>query len=245
MAMGLPVADATTSTAASAASPASAAAQRVDGHNASESTNWSGYYETTGAPYTEVKSTWQVPSVSKSTGSSYSSSWIGIDGATNTHLIQTGTESDYYGGKAHYDAWWEILPAPETVIAGLAVSPGNTMSASIVKHSGTEWTIDLANLTTNRSFTINKTYKGPAASVEWIEEAPTVNGSIATLAHYSKITFLGDLANNASPNLKARDESFMVNSNGKIISSPSAPGGNPVGTGFSVAYGSKSPPPPS
>ncbi len=176
-----------------------------------------------------------MPSVSKSTGSSYSSSWIGIDGWSNSHLIQTGTESDYYGGKAHYDAWWEILPAAETVIPGISVSPGNTMSASIVKDSGTEWTFEPTNVTTNKSFTINKTYTGPADSVEWIEEATDVNGTIGPLAHYSKISFLGALANNVSPNFQKSDEIFMLNSSQtKVISSPSAPGGSPVGTGFSV-----------
>ena len=47
----------------------------------------------------------------------YSSAWIGVDGFNDNDLIQTGTEQDYYSGGAHYDAWWEILPAAETEIS--------------------------------------------------------------------------------------------------------------------------------
>ena len=51
-----------------------------------------------------------------------SSAWIGVDGFNNSNLIQTGTEEDYYSGAAHYNAWWEILPASETALA--EVGPG-------------------------------------------------------------------------------------------------------------------------
>ena len=70
------------------------------------SSNWSGYAETCKAPYTEVSGNWTVPSVSGPNGS-YSAAWVGIDGYTNSSLIQTGTEQDVSGtGQASYAAWW-------------------------------------------------------------------------------------------------------------------------------------------
>jgi Peptidase A4 family len=70
-----------------------------------ESSNWSGYAETSSAPYTSVSGQWTVPTVTGPSGS-YSAAWIGIDGFNNDSLIQTGTEQDYSGGSGQYSAWW-------------------------------------------------------------------------------------------------------------------------------------------
>ncbi len=168
--------------------------------------NWSGYAET--GTYTGVSSTWTVPAVSASTSATYSSAWIGVDGFNNSDLIQTGTEEDYYSGAAHYDAWWEILPASETEISPSAypVAPGDRMSASIYETSATTtthgggfgrgrggstehlWDItisDTTNATKHWTFTTQQAYNGPGSSAEWIMEAPEVGGRIASLAHYT------------------------------------------------------------
>jgi hypothetical protein len=135
------------------------------------SSNWSGYAKT-GSTYTRATGQWIVPSVSKTTKATYGSQWVGIDGFNNSSLIQTGTEADYYNGSAHYGAWWEILPAAETVIPSITVHPGDHMTASITKGSGSSWTITISN--GSQSFTTVQTYSGPGSSVEWIEEAPAV-----------------------------------------------------------------------
>jgi hypothetical protein len=162
--------------------------------------NWSGYAET--GTFTGVSSTWTVPAVSATSSASYSAAWIGVDGFSDSDLIQTGTEQDYYSGKAHYDAWWEILPASETEISPTTypVAAGDQMSASIYetsatvstggtrRHKGTTenvWTIVISDSTKGWKFTTNQAYNGPGTSAEWIMEAPEVNGRIATLAHYT------------------------------------------------------------
>ena len=68
----------------------------------------------------------------------------------NGDLIQTGTEADYYNGSAHYTAWWEILPAAATVIPSITVRPGDRMTASITKGSGSDWTITITDTTNGR-----------------------------------------------------------------------------------------------
>lgn len=174
-------------------------------HSTWASSNWSGYAETTG-PYTGVNGTWTVPSVtaSKSTSAAYSSVWIGVDGYNNSNLIQTGTEEDFYNGSAHYNAWWEILPASETALptTSYPVAAGDRMTATISKTSGTVttgsghrrsteavWLITIldTNPITNQqnwTFSISEAYNGSGTSAEWIVEAPEVGGRIATLAPY-------------------------------------------------------------
>jgi hypothetical protein len=161
--------------------------------------NWSGYAET--GTFTGVSGNWTVPAVASSTSATYSSAWIGVDGFSDSDLIQTGTEEDYYSGSAHYDAWWEILPASETEISTTTypVKPGDDMSASIWETSATTggggrfgrgssehvWDITIADVTAKWSFSTSQGYSGPGTSAEWIMEAPEVNGKIATLAHYT------------------------------------------------------------
>jgi hypothetical protein len=210
-------------------------------HNAGwSSSNWSGYAKT--GSYTSATAHWVVPSVSATSGASYASAWVGIDGFNNSNLIQTGTESDYYNGAAHYNAWWEILPAPETPISTITVRPGDVMTASIAKGSGSTWTITITNVTRNQSFTTSKSYSGPGTSVEWVEEAPTVGGRQATLAHYSSPdTFDPGTANGGNPHLTAADGGVMVQKR-RQVSTPSVPDGDT--DGFNMAYGATAPAPP-
>lgn len=210
------------------------AANHAMGHtrNAFQSTNWSGYAET--GTFTSAVGHWTVPTVSRTTNTPnrFSSQWVGIDGFNNSNLIQTGTEADFSGGRAHYDAWWEILPAAETIIPGITVHPGDSFTASVAKVSGTTWHISITDNSTGQSFSSNKTYRGAGTSAEWIEEATDVNGQIGPPAKFSTFSFTGLTANGANPNLVANDEILLVQ-NGTTFSTPSAPSG---GNSFSVRY---------
>jgi peptidase A4-like protein len=201
------------------------------------SSNWSGYART--GTYTRATGAWVVPSVASSRKATYSSQWVGIDGFNNSNLIQTGTEADYYNGAAHYGAWWEILPAAETVIPSIAVHPGDHMTASITKGSGSSWTITITDTTTAKSFSTVKTYTGPGTSAEWIEEAPSVGGRVAPLARYSSPdTFDPGTANGGNPGLTTADSGVMIQK-GVHVSTPSVPDRDT--DGFNMAYGSTAP----
>jgi peptidase A4-like protein len=203
------------------------------------SSNWSGYAKT--GSFTAITGSWTVQAASPTKKQTFSSQWIGIDGFNNSSLIQTGTESDYYQGSAHYAAWWEILPAAETVIPSLPVRPGDHMSASVTKGSGSSWTITITDDTTGGSFTTVQTYTGPGTSAEWIEEAPTVGGRIATLANYGLTTFDPGTANGANPGLTTADSGVMVQQR-RQVSTPSDPDADT--DGFNARYGSQQPAPP-
>jgi hypothetical protein len=204
------------------------------------SSNWSGY-SVTGSGFTAVTGSWTVQAVSPTRKASYSSQWIGIDGFNNSSLIQTGTASEYFRGSAHYHAWWEILPAAETVIPSLAVAPGNHMTASVARNSGGTWTITISDTSTGGFFTTKQSYTGPGTSAEWIEEAPSVGGKIAPLAHYSSPQkFDPGTVNGANPHLTASDGGQMIQT--KVVSIPSNPDSDT--DGFNVSYGSSQPSPP-
>jgi hypothetical protein len=203
------------------------------------SSNWSGY-AITGGPFTSVTGSWVVPAVAKTKRATYSSSWAGIDGFNNSNLIQAGTEQDYYSGAAHYNAWWEILPAAETRIS-LNVVPGDHMTVTITRASGGAWTIRVSDARSG-SFTTTRSYSGPGTSAEWIQEAPSVGGRIATLAKYGEATFDPGTANGKSPSLVAGDGGVMIQKNVQV-STPSVPDTDV--DGFNVSYGSSAPAPPS
>ena len=203
-----------------------------------------------GQTYTSVSGTWTVPAVQGSgTANTYSAVWTGIDGFTNSSLIQAGTEQDFTGGSAHYYAWWEILPAAETVISSIAVQPGDSISVSIAKQTSGQWLITLTDNATKQSYSPPlQSYSGPGTSAEWIVEAPTV-GSITTLANYGSTIFDNGSTSTGSPGLAAGTGGEMVQGRGprqQVVSIPSGPDtGTPAGDGFAAAYGSAAPAAPS
>lgn len=202
--------------------------------------NWSGYAVTSSSngAYTAITGSWTVTPVASSRGQSFSSTWAGIDGFNNGNLIQTGTEADYYNGSAHYYAWWEILPAAETVIPNLSVQPGDHMSADIHKNSNGTWTITLTD-SRSGSFSTTQNYSGPLTSAEWIQEAPQVGGRIATLAHYgSPLTIDPGTVNGGNPGFTVADSGVMIQHAGQV-STPSNPDSDT--DGFNVSYGSQAP----
>ncbi|HEV2360316.1 MAG TPA: G1 family glutamic endopeptidase [Acidimicrobiales bacterium] len=203
-------------------------------YNIQSSSNWSGYAEK-GTGFTSVTGTWKIPTSKSTTGSKYSSQWIGIDGDGNQHLIQTGTEVDENNGSPIYRVWWEILPAAETLI-NEPVAPGETMKASIVKLSTGSWKITISN--GSWTFTTTKSYSGPGTSVEWIVEAP-FNGSVLPLDDTSRVTFTGTAVNGNNPSFVYSTDAIKMVQNGKTVESPSQP--SAAGNSFTMAYGAKTP----
>jgi hypothetical protein len=203
--------------------------------------NWSGYAGTTPpGTATSVEGYWKVPTVTATPGNTYSATWLGIDGFGNSDLIQTGTQQEWLSGHATYGVWWEILPASETPITSFTVKPGNLMFAEIQKMAGDSWQIEIEDVTTGKSFTTTQAYTGPAETAEWIQEAPTVGGTLSTLAHYSRTYF--DKAGLDGHLVAFTAANRGVMKRGPVqVSTPSKPDSDQ--DGFAVAYGSKTPPP--
>jgi hypothetical protein len=230
------------------------------------SLNWSGYAVQHLSSYSGVTGNWTVPQV---TGCSahgrfaacYSAAWAGIDGFDNSSLIQTGTEQDYSNsGGPSYQAWWTTSslgfleqPISSGCSSGEAhcgqVAAGDPMTATISISSGAA-TVTLTDKSTSHGWTFSPpspiSYSGPMDSAEWIMEAPTVGGSIATLPTYNTFPFDPNSVNgNSSPALVASDGGELVKGS-TVYSIPSTPDtGQNEADGFNMAYGSTAPNPPS
>jgi hypothetical protein len=212
------------------------------------SSNWSGYALTTtsSSRYTGITANWTVPSARPSRKATYSAAWVGIDGFNNSSLIQTGTEQDYYNGSAHYVAWWTTSAQgfAEQPIAK-PVSASDPMTATI-SGTGTSWTITIADNSSSHAWSFTEgpiTYTGPGTSAEWIMEAPTVGGRIATLANYSTFVFDSGTVNGAASSLTANEGGEMIRGfpRSQVVSIPSGPDKDAAPDGFAIAYGSTPP----
>ncbi len=208
------------------------------------SSNWSGVVEEgTGATFTGVEGDWVVPTVPTSTSNEASATWIGIDGVSASSLIQTGTSQStgpLYSG-TQYQAWVELLPGAEEVIGNTSgpapVLPGDAMTASIFQDSPGLWTIDLNDTTQGWTFSQQFSYTTPGSTAEWIEEAPMINGTLATLADYGSTNFTSLEVTGTGLTSVLSYPIYMATSSGAIISYP----GTPASDSFPLFYGSPSP----
>jgi hypothetical protein len=215
------------------------------GFNTNTSSNWSGYnigaaypQVATGTTFTSVSGEWTVPTATQHTAGQAedSASWIGIGGGcvtddcsvTDNTLIQAGTEQDVSAsGQASYDAWWEIIPEPETEVS-LPVAAGNTVQVTIAQASiPGQWSIVIDNLTTGTKFTTTTPYSSSQDTVEWIEETPleigTSGAALAAMPNLSTVQFTDASYNNANPGFQAIDE-LQLNDDNTIEATPSGPG---------------------
>jgi hypothetical protein len=113
--------------------------------------------------------------------------WVGLGGYREgaRALEQVGTDANCTrSGRPSYGAWFELLPA-DPVPVGLAVRPGDLLSASVTTR-GRSVTLRLRNLTTGARFSTTRRYARPDVSTaEWIVEAPSTcesGGACTTLA---------------------------------------------------------------
>ena len=218
--------------------------------NTNQSSNWFGYnigtLERGDTLFNSVTGDWTVPTVTQHTAGQdeNSSDWIGIGGGCvdaactvgDETLIQTGTEQDVSGGQASYSAWWELVPAPSISIS-MTVEPGDHMHASISElvPDTDVWTITLQDVTRNESFTQTVPYPSTHLTAEWIEETPLIlgtNAGFAALPNLTSPVFDNATVNGQPANLNASEEIDLIDSNGNVIGTSSAP--DPDADGFNA-----------
>lgn len=209
-----------------------------------QSTNWSGWVDTSGGlGYNSASGNWTVPTVTPTADDRYSSDWVGIGGDPSPDLIQAGTEQDSVGGQAQYYAWYEVLPAPELQITTITVHAGDSMRVTLSQSAPEVWTITLTDQTNGGSYSTSIPYSSTFLTAEWIHEAVTVNGTVATLPITSNAHFDNGLANGLTIGTAGGPQSIqMVDGNGNPIATPSALDSD--GDGFAVADGGTAPSPP-
>jgi hypothetical protein len=151
--------------------------------------NWSGYADTA-APgtFTAVSATWRQPATICSPEQRLTSTWVGLDGFSDSTVEQDGTLAYCFEGQAAYYTWWEMYPGG-TVTVGSAVRPGDLIKASVTESAGS-YTLSVADLS-HRSNSFSTVQPcAPAgscqdSSAEWIAERPAFSIGIAPLSVFT------------------------------------------------------------
>lgn len=206
----------------------------------SQSSNWSGYNQgvlDTGRPTSSISAQWVVPTATQHTAgeAENSATWIGIGGgclqsscsATDSTLIQAGTEQDVStSGQASYAAWYEIIPLPE-IASTIAVHPGDVINCSISQVVPGVWTVSLNDITDGQGFSQTVPYPSDESTAEWIEETPTQIGTsgvgLAALPNLSTVQFTQATVDGANAGLVPSQALQLIDANGNPIATPSAP----------------------
>ncbi len=175
------------------------------------SSNWSGYVAETNLrqpqtnSVTSVGGTWNVPAVTgPSSGSTYSSVWVGIDGFNGSTVEQVGTSQNVVNGRPVYYAWYEMYSTgagqPEQIISSMTVLPGDSITALVQynttgAHAGQFQLSIIDHSHANDSFI---TYQSSSQTqnpqpqrncTEWIIEAPSNGVSTLPLANFGSVAF--------------------------------------------------------
>ncbi len=200
---------------------------------------WSGYVQQ-GTTYSRVSAEWNVPSVSQESSSAWyaASTWIGVGGWNTSGLFQAGTTEESYDGTLYYFVWDENLPGQQTGVYRFAVNPGDTISATISQSSGSTWTLTVEDKTTGKTDNQTESYTGSTASAEFIQEAPSSEGSVLPLDPYETFPFYHAEVDGVTAGLNDSQQVTMPS-----LSLPSEP--NASDNAFSMAYGGATPAPPS
>lgn len=168
------------------------------GSYTSVSPNWCGYsvpaYGITG-----VRATWRQPVISGNPDSDIYV-WIGVGGwgTTYNQLIQIGTLAYMYpdGHSENNAVWYEMVPQ-NNILTKLLVSPGDQMSAimQLTPGSTSNWSLNITDITANRTFNIELTYPSNQEYADFIVEDPyRYIGSDAPqypFPTFSPVTFTG------------------------------------------------------
>jgi hypothetical protein len=212
--------------------------------------NWAGYVAASNLFFpqsaaTGVSASWVTPSVTDIGANAYSAVWIGIGGQFEKTLIQVGTGQDYVNGAPKYYAWYEMLPDTLIPIDSMQVSPGDRIQAQIFLSdpNTNTWTITITDESNGQSYQNNFQYNTSKLTAEWIVEAPTVNGQLASLANFGSVTFT-----NCQATISGREGSITSFSDNRIYMQPQVGQGNQIiqlvnvsgtsngGTQFTVDY---------
>src|SRR5207302_7649804 len=103
------------------------------------------------------------------------STWVGIGGSTTGDLIQAGVDEDTVGTPATgapYRAWFELLPAAETLLSGCkgdskcTVHAGDHISVDIRAIAPKRWRITVTDAR-HWEWRQNVSYLSSGSSAEW------------------------------------------------------------------------------
>ena len=203
-----------------------------------DSSNWAGYVASApNGSVTRVSADWIEPTGSCTSASSYAAFWVGLDGATDSSVEQTGTLIACNSGVASYYAWWELYPStPIELVKGLTVAPGDRVSASVSYASGAfKMSISVAG----HSYAKKASESASRSSAECIAEDIAVGSALAPLTDFGRVNFTACKATISGTSsgigtFATVDEFTMVDSARHVLAATSSL--NTAGKAFSVKW---------
>ena len=211
-------------------------AAKIKGLTQVESSNWSGYADTS-TTFSAVAASWKEPTVTCSgRATQLAAFWVGIDGYSSGSVEQDGTLAECYLGSLYQYTWWEMYPTNDIQVVGSSLAAGDSITSSVVR-TGTSYTLKVTDSThSTDSFSTTQTCSSCAnSSAEWIAEAPSGSSGVYPLAHFSTWNPSGATVNGSGViSSYTDDEITMVDSAGRVEAQPGALTGG--GNGFSVTW---------
>ncbi|MGO9080546.1 MAG: G1 family glutamic endopeptidase [Streptosporangiaceae bacterium] len=204
---------------------AGSGAAAARGKATAESTNWSGYAATgSNGSFTSVSASWKEPTGHCTSGTKYSSFWVGLDGYSSDSVEQTGTDVDCSGSTPQYYGWYEMYPA-YPVNYSSTVKPGDSMSASVTFSGSDTYTLVLKDSTQGWTKTTVVNESGLArSSAEVITEAPSSSSGVLPLADFGTVSYSISDANGSSLASHSPTEIIMIDNSGRDKDSTSSIG---------------------
>ncbi|MGE5134832.1 MAG: G1 family glutamic endopeptidase [Gemmatimonadota bacterium] len=173
------------------------------------------------------------PTGTCSSGSQYSSFWVGLDGYSSSTVEQSGSEVDCSGGRAQYYSWYEMYPAYPVNFSN-PVRPGDHFTGSVTYNGGGSYTLTLTDATQGWSHIVSATLHGAAnSSAEVIAEAPSSSGGVLPLTDFGTVNFSAATVNGSPIGNASPAEITMVDSAGRAKDTVSALSG---GQNFSATW---------
>jgi hypothetical protein len=162
-----------------------------------DSLHWAGYTFPVGH-VTGVRAQWKEPKVTGKKGEQ-EFVWLGIGGwgAKDDNIIQEGTFAWFPSNTQRNEGiWYELVPNYFARYAGVGVSPGDHISASITLISARkhEWHVAMVDSTSGARWSKNLTFKSLETFPSFIVEDPDkgskgADGPFFPFPHFTPVTF--------------------------------------------------------
>ncbi|MEU9452201.1 G1 family glutamic endopeptidase [Streptomyces sp. NPDC048277] len=149
--------------------------------------NWSGYAAV--GNYRRADATWVQPAVTCTSGTQYSSVWVGLNGYNSSTVEQIGTEADCSGGTPVYYGWYQYYPDTRHSFSD-TVTPGDTMAAFVLYDGNSTYDVAIFDETADWSEVMVQSLPGtPSTSAEVVVGLPPCDsGCIQPLANFGTVS---------------------------------------------------------
>lgn len=149
--------------------PAAAGATTHEPQLSVTATNrWAGYFESRPAIHS-ASASWRVPTLHCTSGTTMSSTWVGVGGLNGSVLLQAGLFDNCLSGVPVNGGFAEAYPG-STQSFGLLLRPGDRIVATVEDVSG-HWQARVTDATTHHTQSAGAPGYSGGGTAEWMAEA--------------------------------------------------------------------------